>query len=53
MLLQIHDELVVEVPEADADGLVDLVREEMVNAFDLAVPLVVDASIADNWLDAK
>lgn len=53
MLLQIHDELVFEVPEADADGLVDLVREEMVNAFDLAVPLVVDASIADNWLDAK
>ncbi len=53
MLLQIHDELVFEVPEADADSLVDLVREEMVNAFDLAVPLVVDAAIADNWLDAK
>ncbi|MFK7822503.1 MAG: DNA polymerase I, partial [Planctomycetaceae bacterium] len=53
MLLQIHDELVFEVPESDADSLVDLVREEMVNAFDLSVPLVVDAAIANNWLDAK
>ncbi len=53
MLLQIHDELVFEVPEADAESLVDLVREEMVNAFDLSVPLVVDSAIADNWLDAK
>ena len=53
MLLQIHDELVFEVPESDSESLVDLVREEMVNAFDLSVPLVVDAAIADNWLDAK
>lgn len=53
MLLQIHDELVFEVPETEAESLVELVRDEMTNAFDLSVPLVVDAAIADNWLDAK
>lgn len=53
MLLQIHDELVFEVPASDASSLVELVCEEMENAFSLDVPLVVDASVADNWLDAK
>lgn len=53
MLLQIHDELVFEVPNEAADSLSALVREEMENAFDLSVPLVVDLAVADNWLEAK
>ena len=53
MLLQIHDELVFEVPESDVDSLTSLVVEEMTNAMDLDVPLVVDSNIGDTWLEAK
>lgn len=53
MLLQIHDELVFEAPEADVTSLVDIVRHEMEHAMTLAVPLVVDVAVGDNWLDAK
>ncbi len=53
MLLQVHDELVVEAPAAEAEGTATLVRREMEGAAALAVPLVVDVGIGDNWLDAK
>ena len=43
MLLQIHDELVFEVPEAEIDPVTALVLERMQGAMDLTVPLVVDA----------
>ncbi|QDT32133.1 DNA polymerase I [Thalassoglobus polymorphus] len=53
MLLQIHDELVFEAPEAAVDSLIQLAREEMESALDLSVPIVVDCKTGDNWLDAE
>ena len=53
MLLQVHDELVFEVPGPELDALTALVRGEMEGAAELAVPLVVEVGVGDNWLDAK
>jgi DNA polymerase-1 len=53
LLLQIHDELVFEVPADGCTGLVTMVREEMETALDLDIPLVVDVSIGDNWLEME
>jgi DNA polymerase-1 len=53
MLLQIHDELVFEAPEADLAPVIALVRHEMEHAMALDVPLVVDVAIGDNWLDVE
>ncbi len=53
MLLQIHDELVFESPEADVQSLVALAKHEMENALPLNVPVVVDVKVGDNWLDAE
>ncbi|MFC6197626.1 DNA polymerase I [Ponticaulis profundi] len=56
MLLQVHDELIFECPEAEADTLISTVRRVMEKATEpalqLSVPLVVDARAADNWADA-
>lgn len=51
MLLQIHDELVFEVPANDVETLRDLVVEEMVGVLKLDVPLVVDVKSGPNWAD--
>ena len=53
MLLQVHDELVFEVPEAEVDALSRLVREHMEGAATLSVPLVVDVGVGPNWLASK
>ena len=53
MLLQIHDELVFEAPEAEVASLITLVKHEMEHALPLNVPVVVDVKVGDNWLDAK
>ena len=53
MLMQIHDELVFETPESDAESLIELVRFEMEHALPLSVPVKVDIAMGDNWLDAK
>jgi len=53
MLLQVHDELVFEVPPQEVDELVALVRHEMEHAAELSVPLVVDVGIGDSWLATK
>ncbi len=53
MLLQVHDELVLEAPEADVDGVVAVVQREMEGAASLRVPLVVEIGVGSNWLDAK
>jgi DNA polymerase-1 len=53
MLLQIHDELIFEVPSEQLDYLATLVREEMVGAGELRVPLKVDLKAGPNWADAK
>jgi DNA polymerase-1 len=53
LLLQIHDELVFDVPDQHVRELADIVRHEMEHAMDLDVPLVVDLSAGDNWLDVE
>jgi DNA polymerase I len=53
MLLQVHDELVFEVPAPEADELTALVKEEMEGAAQLSVPLVAETGIGDNWLETK
>ena len=52
MLLQVHDELVFDVPKTEVDALKSMVKSEMENAFKLDVPLVVDIGIGTNWLEA-
>jgi len=51
MLLQVHDELVVEAPEEDREAVVKLVRDVMEAAYELSVPLLVDVSAGTNWRD--
>jgi DNA polymerase I len=53
MLLQVHDELVFEVPPGELDTMRSLVRTHMEGAAELAVPLVVDLGVGPNWLEAK
>jgi len=52
MLLQVHDELVFDVPKTEVESLSAMVKEEMENAFSLDVPLVVDLGVGNNWLEA-
>lgn len=49
LLLQVHDELLVEVPEALAETAAALIKREMENAAKLSLPLTVEVSIGDNW----
>ena len=53
MLLQVHDELVFEAPPAEVDAVKKMVKSEMEQVYALAVPLVVDIGIGENWRDAK
>ena len=52
MLLQVHDELVFDVPKTELEIVNPLIKEAMESAFTLAVPLVADLGIGANWLDA-
>ncbi len=52
MVMQVHDELVLEVAEACLDTVVDGLREHMTAAAELAIPLLVDVGIGDNWDEA-
>ncbi len=56
MLLQVHDELIFEVPEGEADSAIPIISKVMIDApmpaISLSVPLQVDARAADNWNDA-
>jgi DNA polymerase-1 len=52
MILQIHDELVFEVPIDEADRLSDMVRKEMEEALKLSVPIKVDIGMGQNWYEA-
>ncbi len=49
MLLQVHDELIFEVPEAELEELRQLVPEIMSTAVELSVPLKVDVKAGNNW----
>lgn len=53
MLLQVHDELVFEVPPEEVKPMASLVTEEMVGALTLSVPLKADLAVGPNWLDME
>lgn len=53
LLLQVHDELVLEVPAAELEPTVALIRDCMTNVIELSVPLVVDVAQGPNWLDTE
>src|SRR5438270_9408306 len=53
LVLQVHDELLLEVPDAEVGPVRELVRKEMVSAFPLDPPLAVDVGVGDAWNDAK
>jgi DNA polymerase-1 len=52
MIMQVHDELVFEVNAAIVDESVNLIRDKMVSAAELTIPLVVDVGTGDNWDEA-
>jgi DNA polymerase I len=53
MLMQVHDELLVEVPDAEVDKVTEILKHEMESAVSLDVPLVADVGVGENWMDAK
>ncbi|MFB2896729.1 DNA polymerase I [Aerosakkonemataceae cyanobacterium BLCC-F50] len=53
LLLQVHDELVFEVPHSEWKELQPKIKETMENALPLSVPLVVDVHVGENWMEAK
>jgi DNA polymerase I len=53
LVLQVHDELLLEVPEPETSGVRELVREEMCGAYPLDPPLAVDIGVGDDWNEAK
>jgi DNA polymerase-1 len=52
LIMQVHDELVLEVPEDELEKVSDAVREQMQNVARLEVALVVDVGVGDNWDEA-
>jgi DNA polymerase-1 len=52
MIMQVHDELVLEVPESELQMVVEGLNDRMENAIELLVPLVVDVGVGDNWDEA-
>ena len=53
LILQVHDELIVEAPEDEAEKAASLLSEEMENAVELSLTLTADAGIGKTWYDAK
>ena len=53
LVLQIHDELIIETKKEELETVQKLLVEEMMHAADLAVPLLVDANVGASWYDAK
>jgi len=52
IILQVHDELIVEAPKSDAERVSVIMREAMESAVQLSVPLTVDIGMGDNWFEA-
>jgi DNA polymerase-1 len=53
MVLQVHDELLFEVPEEETEAVTELVKEAMENVIQLKIPIVADLSFGNNWRDMK
>ena len=53
LILQVHDELIVEAPEYESKKVAAILKEEMEKAVNLKVPLIAETSIGKTWYDAK
>lgn len=53
LIMQIHDELIIEADEKDGTKAAEILKREMENACEMCVPLVVDVNIGKTWFDAK
>ena len=53
MILQVHDELLLEVPEKEIERTKEVVKAEMESVHEMSVPLVVDVGVGKNWMEAK
>jgi DNA polymerase-1 len=53
LILQVHDELIVECPENEKDTVCVILREEMEKAAELSVPLIAEARAGKSWFDTK
>lgn len=53
LILQVHDELIVEAPDDEVDAAARILKEEMENAYKISVPLVVDMNSGKSWYDTK
>ena len=53
LIMQVHDELIVECPQAEAEAVQALLAQEMEGVYQLAVPLTAEAHSGRNWLEAK
>ena len=53
LLLQVHDELVIEAPKGDAEAVAETVKAAMEGAYQLDVPITAEVGLGQNWLEAK
>ena len=53
LVLQVHDELVIDCPKNEAEEVAKLLKTEMENAVSLLVPLTVEVGIGENWFETK
>lgn len=53
LILQVHDELIVEAPENEVESVQAILKEEMENAISLKVPMVIDMAVGKSWYDCK
>ena len=53
IVLQVHDEMMIESPIEEAEKVKEIVKTQMENAITLKVPLIADVSEADNWYECK
>ena len=53
LVLQVHDELLLEVPDPELSPVRELVRDELTGAYPLDPPLAVDVGVGDDWNEAK
>lgn len=53
LILQVHDELIVDTPPEESERVAELLKSEMENAVELKVPLIAEVSLGKNWFEAK
>ena len=53
LILQVHDELIVDCPEDEREKVLEIMKDVMTHAVDLKVDMKIDVNSADNWYDAK